>query len=430
MIDQLSKAKPPLSLSRRLFYSHLACSLGVAFAVSAYLLLNIRQSLLDSAEAALQARAVRIANELKIVDANLAQAQLSQLMLAHTDVVSAQLIQIDPRLVIAETKNQTRKATLSAQAELPVPGHELRIMASDEAVDEKLKQIRAYALLGFIGAVLLSLLFARLLTRNANRLVNSFVERFKEIASGKLDVRAESLGNDDFGKLAIGFNQMSEKLLRMMSEREKMVGDLTAAHQRLENNVKDRTAELNRINDLLRQEHEQSAKLEASLAEAAATDAMTKLLNRRAMMEILDQLNAQRSRKTIADCCLATLDIDHFKQINDRFGHSVGDRVLQQVASLLRADSAMDEAVARWGGEEFLLLWPDQSLDAAEQRANRLREKLASQVRVGAEFRFSVSIGIAMWRTEQSFDAALMQSDKALYAAKAEGRNRVVVFRN
>ncbi len=121
------------------------------------------------------------------------------------------------------------------------------------------------------------------------------------------------------------------------------------------------------------------------------------------------------------------LDIDHFKHINDAFGHDAGDEVLRQFAHRILANSRGSDLAARMGGEEFALLMPDLSEDEALQAADRLREVIAASP-FGAgdkELPVTASFGLAMWAGEEPREF-LKRADLALYQAKREGRNRVV----
>ncbi|VDY04145.1 MULTISPECIES: bifunctional diguanylate cyclase/phosphodiesterase [unclassified Thiomonas] len=129
---------------------------------------------------------------------------------------------------------------------------------------------------------------------------------------------------------------------------------------------------------------------------------------------------------------LVLFDLDHFKLINDGFGHAAGDAVLQQVAHLLQTRVRKEDQVARWGGEEFLVLLPDSSLETAHATAEKLRE-LISHTRMsvgGAELRLTASFGVSAWEHDSQLTVAelLGQCDSALYNAKAGGRNRVKQF--
>ena len=152
------------------------------------------------------------------------------------------------------------------------------------------------------------------------------------------------------------------------------------------------------------------------------TDPMTGLFNRRAMQQMLDDYQAQaRPLAVIA------LDIDHFKAINDHFGHDVGDAVIVALATLMQRDLRADAALCRSGGEEFLLLLPGVSLVQAQRIAERLRQTVANYEMEQAGC-ITISLGVAHWPGDASdLGAVLKQADKALYQAKHRGRNCVVV---
>ena len=120
------------------------------------------------------------------------------------------------------------------------------------------------------------------------------------------------------------------------------------------------------------------------------------------------------------------LDIDHFKRVNDSWGHDAGDEALRRVAGVLRDSSRSEDLACRSGGEEFVLLLPGTNLEAARSIAERIRETVAGTLipQVG---KVTVSIGVAVGgRTSLSSDAVLKQADQRLYSAKQTGRNRVV----
>ena len=161
----------------------------------------------------------------------------------------------------------------------------------------------------------------------------------------------------------------------------------------------------------------------------ASIDPLTGLGNRPAMLRRL-AIESDRHARENQPCCVAMLDLDRFKAVNDTHGHVVGDTVLRSVASLLAASVRPYDAVFRYGGEEFLLCLPNADLRTAWAIAERLRLKVASwsiPIAKRAELRTSVSIGIAPLSSAQSVEATLERADAALYAAKSRGRNCVVV---
>lgn len=160
--------------------------------------------------------------------------------------------------------------------------------------------------------------------------------------------------------------------------------------------------------------------------ELATRDMLTGLLNRRAMSELLAQ-ERPRQQRAGGPMALALLDIDHFKRINDRHGHQVGDAVLQRFAELARAELRGGDALARWGGEEFLLLLPGTPPAAAETVLKRLRERIASAdfSSIVPGLSISFSGGVSVCSAEESCDRAIERADQALYRAKNAGRNRI-----
>ena len=160
----------------------------------------------------------------------------------------------------------------------------------------------------------------------------------------------------------------------------------------------------------------------------ARRDPLTGLLNRRALDEALAAALARRRRR-IDEACLLFVDLDHFKAVNDRFGHAAGDEVLRHVTKVLLATMRDVDTVARFGGEEFLILLPGTDLVQAAVVAERLRIALSEPppATLPRELRLSASIGLTELRPEDDRDAALKRADTALYDAKATGRNRIVV---
>jgi len=163
----------------------------------------------------------------------------------------------------------------------------------------------------------------------------------------------------------------------------------------------------------------------------ANQDSLTGLLNRRGMGEHLQRAH-ELARETGVGYALVLFDLDHFKLINDGFGHAAGDAVLQQVAHLMQTRVRREDQVARWGGEEFLLLLPASTAETARTTAEKLRELIAhTRMSVGgAELRLTASFGVAAWEPQRTPTIAelLGQCDSALYNAKAGGRNRVALF--
>jgi diguanylate cyclase (GGDEF)-like protein/putative nucleotidyltransferase with HDIG domain len=172
---------------------------------------------------------------------------------------------------------------------------------------------------------------------------------------------------------------------------------------------------------------ERVAALVAQLAEAADTDPLTELLNRRGFNKQLD-LELERAERSGTGVSLICGDLDHFKQINDRYGHQVGDEVLTEIADVLRRHARRIDCVARIGGEEFALLAPGADSHgaflSAERLRHRVREALASR-----HPGLTISFGVASYPADATTGERLLRAaDESLYAAKTLGRDRTVIY--
>jgi diguanylate cyclase len=175
--------------------------------------------------------------------------------------------------------------------------------------------------------------------------------------------------------------------------------------------------------------HKQNTELEAALkqvAELAVTDPLTGIPNRRELMRLIDdacQL-AQRQREPL---CIAMLDIDHFKKVNDAFGHAIGDEVLKTFANVVRQTKRDIDRLGRYGGEEFTLTLGESNIEHALVALNRLRMAVEANEwsSLAEDLKVTVSIGVAQWQPGEPPSATLERADAALYKAKAAGRNQV-----
>lgn len=169
-------------------------------------------------------------------------------------------------------------------------------------------------------------------------------------------------------------------------------------------------------------------RMDAELLMLATTDFLTGLPNRREFMARLDDELARLQRQMDECAAVLMLDIDHFKRVNDEYGHAVGDAVLRHLAGLMRGGARKIDKLGRMGGEEFAILLPGANGDAALAYAERLRQGVANTpVDIdGKPLSITVSIGIASLNaSDVNVDSALIRADKALYSAKEAGRNRV-----
>jgi diguanylate cyclase (GGDEF)-like protein len=160
-----------------------------------------------------------------------------------------------------------------------------------------------------------------------------------------------------------------------------------------------------------------TGKMQSRLLAASTRDPLTGCLNRRVLSWKARQLHANRS-------VLLLIDIDHFKAVNDEYGHTRGDQVLKSVAALIRSELREGDSLFRLGGEEFLVLLEGSTSALSAHVAERIRSRIAATNFLG-ERKVTVSIGIAELAAQGSLSEALRLADEGLYAAKAEGRNRV-----
>jgi diguanylate cyclase (GGDEF)-like protein len=153
------------------------------------------------------------------------------------------------------------------------------------------------------------------------------------------------------------------------------------------------------------------------------TDFLTNTYNRR---YFLDQLKneIERTKRQGIVFSLIMFDLDHFKSVNDRFGHQVGDMVLKSVADIVMKNIRKIDCMARWGGEEFIILIPGTDLDQAKVLADRLCQ-IVSETTMPEAGRITASFGVTQFRENDTVDKLIQKADDFLYLAKARGRNQV-----
>lgn len=168
--------------------------------------------------------------------------------------------------------------------------------------------------------------------------------------------------------------------------------------------------------------------MELALEKAATTDYLTGLLNRRAFIEKADE-ERRRADRNQHPICMLMIDIDHFKKINDTYGHDVGDDALKELVKLVGHNLRVSDAFGRLGGEEFALMLPETDLEGALILAERIRERVEENEMVlanGDVVKMTVSSGLGEWRHGMKYDEIIKLIDERLYEAKRTGRNRVV----
>ncbi len=164
------------------------------------------------------------------------------------------------------------------------------------------------------------------------------------------------------------------------------------------------------------------------LTEMAVHDDLTGLYNRRYLLEMLEREKSRIDRGGGPAFCVCLFDLDHFKRVNDTYGHQGGDTVLRAFAKIAAHSVRSSDILARWGGEEFLLLLPHSSIEQAEFSVARINAELARTAfdGLGPKFRITVSVGIAQYQAGETIDGLIDRADQALYRAKQAGRNRMM----
>ena len=204
-----------------------------------------------------------------------------------------------------------------------------------------------------------------------------------------------------------------------------LINDMKAEIQRLSIELEEAKKEMEAMKRIIRiKEIELSAVL-AQAEEVSHVDALTCLPNRRQVIKQLQNevFRAERYRTRLS---VSMIDIDHFKRINDSYGHTVGDQVLFQLANILQDNVRSPDTVGRYGGEEFLVVLPNTALSAAGEQAARLCKRIReTDINIGEMIRMTVSIGVAEYRHgQENWQKFLSRADMALYEAKNSGRDR------
>lgn len=227
-----------------------------------------------------------------------------------------------------------------------------------------------------------------------------------------LPEKMKSDGDDEIGQVTLAFRKMTLSLKEYTSN--------------LQNMVADRTAELESASLQLKILNEDLNKL-------SRTDQLTQVRNRRDLQDCL-QIEENRAKRSGLPCGILMLDIDNFKQVNDRYGHHAGDEILKKVASAMLGKLRAEDILGRWGGEEFLILLPGTSLSLAQDIAEKIRSLIElTNIQLGmGNVLVTVSLGVSIFTPAISteIDYCVKEADQALYKAKEHGRNTVVVFTN
>lgn len=280
----------------------------------------------------------------------------------------------------------------------------------EQRIDRSLRSVFAVV---FVAAALLAAVTYAAFSRMAVQPMQELARAAEAIRNGVRGVRLNWRRNDELGQVAASFDHMAAEVERYTSGLQQEVADRSAE-------VEARNRDLQVVNAQLRVAN-------AELDRLAHVDPLTAVGNRRSFDQLLAHVAGHGEQRKWA---LLMCDIDHFKRINDGWGHPMGDLVLREVARLLHGELRGNDRVARFGGEEFAVLLDGAGPDTAMDVARRLVQVIANHdfeaLAVVPLGRVTVSIGVAVHPDDGiGADQLLERTDAALYAAKAGGRNRV-----
>lgn len=229
-------------------------------------------------------------------------------------------------------------------------------------------------------------------------------------------------------KYIVGEAESIDCILVPMKKRIDYELELRSAKKQLEAAYLEKDQALAKLEQLhleIERKQNELLSINATLVELSVTDKLTGLKNRRFFQEKLEEQLAIFD-ETAQLFSLLILDIDHFKKVNDTYGHQVGDEVLAQLAQILNAHARQDDVVARYGGEEFVIILPETDVDTSRRIAEQIRRVVEqAQWQTG---KVTISIGIATVTEEDTDATILKKADQALYISKENGRNRVSTF--
>lgn len=277
-------------------------------------------------------------------------------------------------------------------------------------IDEQVASLLLVSKVMLATALIAILLISFWLYRKLVLPMGRFVQHTIEISEGDMEAPDIDVGNrqDEIGILAKHFNIMHHTIKRQIAE-------LNAHREMLEQEVQERTKELEEANK--------------KLDLISRTDELTGLPNRRDMLRTIDN-EIQRVTRSKKPFCFIFIDIDHFKNVNDTYGHACGDEVLKHVSATIRNLLRKYDVLARYGGEEFLTLLPETDLEGAKIVAERFRKTIEDTTVIFGKLSIKVTItlGVARYDHALGADKSIQMADRALYEGKETGRNKVIVW--
>ena len=295
---------------------------------------------------------------------------------------------------------------LTAHTHIPEMGWSLVAEMDVQEAFTPLTQLTDILILAFIIILIISILISGFTSRTITRPIKKLYTGTNEITKGNLDYKVGTPSLDEVGQLSRAFDEMTSNLKKTREE-------LLEHSRNLEEKVKERTKELEI--DISKRK-----KMEEELKRLARIDSLTGAYNRGYALELLDR-QIKLSRRNNSPLLLVFLDIDRFKSINDNFGHDEGDKVLKEVTKLFKSTLREIDIICRIGGDEFLLIFPDNSLKKVALIRSRLEEKLLmlnKTIKKNYQVKFSMGFSEYLSDKPKTLDELINIADQRMYKEK------------
>ncbi|MBM9616008.1 diguanylate cyclase [Desulfobulbus rhabdoformis] len=295
-----------------------------------------------------------------------------------------------------------------------------------DKVNSKYRSLRISGICSLLASIALAFLFSRYLASRFTGPIDLAITRCTDIARGKLDEQISLRTNDELDQLLIAFNEMSTALALSEQVKQEAFTALQYSKDELEIRVRQRTEDLNEVNTRISHEIAQRIIAQNALEEAAMIDPLTRLYNRRAMMERLEH-ESVRCQRNHMPFTLLFIDLDHFKEVNDQLGHDAGDTILIEAGVRMKSMLRGQDSVARWGGEEFVILLPETELCSGLLVAEKIRDRIGESLfyAEGTAMKVTASFGLAEYGTDSEIKTVVTEADDAMFLAKNKGGNRI-----
>jgi diguanylate cyclase (GGDEF)-like protein len=260
------------------------------------------------------------------------------------------------------------------------------------------------------------------------------IKQAEELATS-FDTHAK-LVHDNMKSLAQGYRRSfreQQRLIRLSDRQQEQLRHMTVELQDANERLEEQAQKLEGLNRALQEEIAQKKILEEELRAIAMIDSLTGVYTRRQLLEFGGN-ELKRFLRTEHSLSLLILDIDHFKKINDTYGHSVGDSALKHFSEVCKNSLRTTDIIGRIGGEEFVIIMPDTEVEEGYSVAERVRTNISETPFIidDSEIAFALTVSIGLYqftKHDHSFEHALSKADSALYEAKGAGRNNVTIFK-